>query len=245
MCTLTWWQKQQAYGVFFNRDESVTRTRALPPAVHDAEGSRYICPIDPDGGGTWAWVNEAGLIGCILNNYSAPVGDKSRISRGLLLKSLAAKDSIENIESAIDGLDFNRYRGFHLFLLDGRTAILYSWDGSSLKKKLNDQISPPLTSSGFRPREVALFREDLWRQSNQWGSVGTDACTADTDRLERFHCYHHPDFPAYSPLMQRADARTVSQSRISVGADHISFAYSEVDNLQLSPLHVTTMDRDL
>ncbi len=244
MCTLSWWRKEQTYGVLFNRDESVNRSAALPPAIHNDEGCRYICPIDPDGGGTWAWVNEAGLIGCILNNYSAPVGENKKISRGLLLTSLAASGSIAAIEALVDGLDCSRYRGFHLFLFDGSSVELYSWDGAVLGKKSGDQLSPPLTTSGFRPREVVSFREELWRQSARWDTAGTQHADADSDRLARFHCYHHPDFPAYSPLMQRADARTVSQSRISVEARQIRFAYTEVDNLQLGPLHVTMVDRE-
>ncbi len=242
MCTLTWWRQDQAYGAFFNRDESIRRSAALPPVISEQEGRRYICPIDPDGGGTWAWVNEAGLIGCILNNYSAPVAEQTRISRGLLLKSLAAKNSVGRIEAVVKRIDCHRYRGFYLFLFDGRSVVLYCWDGTALRKKTGEQVPLPLTTSGFRPREVVSFREDLWRQSAQWGSVGGEEAGA--GRLERFHCYHHPDFPAYSPLMQRADARTVSQSRIAVDARRISFAYAEVDNLQLKPLLVTGVDRD-
>jgi len=64
--------------------------------------------------------------------------------------------------------------------------------------------------------------------------------------LERFHCSHNPELPAHSTLMARSDARTVSQSRISVGAGMKKFSYREVsEKQQLDQAILTTLNREL
>lgn len=245
MCTLTWWPINQAsatYGVFFNRDESVRRSPAQPPAVYGDDGSRFICPIDPDGGGTWIWVNEAGIIGCILNNYSATAPVRNPVSRGLLLKSLAVHRNVADIEAAMGKIDYFRYRGFHLLFFNGREALLYDWDGDRLQRRHGGPADLPLTTSGFRPREVVAYRRDLWRRSRQWQLFGGRDEGLDLQRLERFHGCHDPDYPAYSPLMVRAGSRTVSQSRVRVDGAQISFGYSQVDNRRLQPFVETRLE---
>ena len=246
MCTLSWWQKDDggaAYGVFFNRDESLLRSAARPPAIYRRDGCRYICPVDPDGGGTWIWVNEAGIIGCILNNYSATAPIHSPVSRGLLLNSLAAHRTVADIEAAVADLDCSRYRGFHLFIFDGRQVLLFDWHGDKLDCRRDGQVELPLTTSGFRPREVVAYRRDLWRRSRQWQQFSGRGGGLDRQGLERFHGCHDPDFPAYSPLMVRASSRTVSQSRIRVDGERITFDYSEVDDRKLQPFVATSLNR--
>lgn len=246
MCTLSWWPEDQAstaYGVFFNRDESVRRSPAQPPAIHGECGCRFICPVDPDGGGTWIWVNEAGIIGCILNNYSSQASIRSPVSRGVLLKSLAVYQAVDDIQAAVAGLDCSRYHGFHLFIFDGCQVLLYDWHGDRLECRRDDQVERPLTTSGFRPREVVAYRRDLWHRSRQWQLFSGQADGLDRQRLERFHGCHDPDYPAYSPLMVRANSRTVSQSRIRVDGKRISFDYSEVDDCRLQPFIETSLTR--
>ena len=215
MCTLTWWREDDRYGVRFNRDESVRRSVALPPSIREAEGCRYICPVDPDGGGTWIWVNETGVVACVLNNYTAiensPAGP---ISRGILLSSLAPAVSVSGLERRMERVDCGRYRGFFLFGCDGENTVLFSWDGAALTKQ--PAPSCPVTTSGFLPAEVTAYRVKQYRDQV------TDGSGPLPQKLASYHQTHAPDFPAHSVLMARPDARTVSLSAIVVARDHIA-----------------------
>ena len=239
MCTLSWWHTKQSYGVFFNRDESVKRSVAEPPAVRDQDDLEYVSPRDPDGGGTWIFVNRAGLIGCLLNNYQAPFKAANPISRGLLLKSLAGRPTIAAAAEAVEHVDHLSYSGFHLFLFDAETTLLYNWDGRNLEQQSGAEIDRPLTSSGFRPREVDAYRKEKFRLEvlpEDESFVG---------RLQDFHTAHDEHFAPHSPLMVRSDARTVSQSRVVVETQQISFSYRAVyEHRAIQPATLTTLSRE-
>lgn len=239
MCTLSWWQKPGCYGVFFNRDESVRRSAAQPPGICQEGGATYICPLDPDGGGTWIFANRAGVIGCLLNNYSVPHKAKNPVSRGLLLKSLARYETIASAVETLEEVDLASYSGFHLFLFSDTATLLCNWGGDRLSRQSESQISRPLTSSGYRYEEVAAYRREQFRL--QVDPESTDYLQS----LEEFHNYHDERLPAHSPLMVRSDARTVSQSRVSVEPNQISFSYRAVD-LSRRPQSalLTTLSRD-
>lgn len=240
MCTLSWWQHEHSYGVLFNRDESRQRSAAQPPRLRERHDISYLSPLDPDGGGTWIWVNQAGIIGCILNNYAAPGPNHEPVSRGLLLDSLARHTSLAALEEAVKEIDCGAYRGFHLFGCDSMELVMYSWDGSHLGRKDGDELSCPVTTSGYRPEEVVGFRQELFGRQ-----VGPDS-PGYPEKLEQFHRYHDEEFPAHSPLMVRSDARTVSLSRVWVEEELITFSYRAVaENRQLQPSTTTVLGRDL
>lgn len=239
MCTLSWWRTEESWGVFFNRDESLRRSVAQPPAPREEDGVAYLAPLDPDGGGTWIFVNRAGLIGCLLNNYQAPFKAEHPISRGLLLRSLAGQASTVAAAEAVEEAEHARYSGFHLFLFNGETTLLYNWDGKRLTRQSGSELSRPLTSSGFRPEEVAAYRKNRFSQR----VLPEDA--AFIDRLEEFHSFHDERLPAHSPLMVRSEARTVSQSRVAVDRQRVSFDYRAVEpHRRIQPAILTTLDRD-
>lgn len=239
MCTLSWWHTKLSYGVFFNRDESVKRSVAEPPAVREQEGVAYVSPCDPDGGGTWIFANRAGLIGCLLNNYQAPFKAENPISRGLLLRSLAGHPAIAAASEAVENVDHLRYSGFHLFLFDAETTLLYNWDGKCLHRQDGSEINRPLTSSGFRPLEVDAYRKEKFRLE----VLPEDESYV--DRLQDFHSAHDERFAPHSPLMVRSDARTVSQSRVTMETQQISFSYRAVyEHRAIQPATLTTLSRE-
>lgn len=240
MCTLTWWQEHERYGVLFNRDESVKRGRARPPVVFTDETSRSIRPIDPDGGGTWIWVNERGMIACVLNNYTSFAHvPHNPVSRGLMLTSLVSLSSVSALEQQMSTLDCSRYRGFFLFGYDGTTAVLFSWDGRLLSRCASDDVSCPVTTSGFLPDEVIAYRR------NQFRIQVTEQPHSNRINLETYHKTHNPEFPAQSVLMARPDARTVSHSQIIVDPTHIRFSYAAVDSDQyVDSAVLTTLERE-
>lgn len=237
MCTLTWWRENDRYGVLFNRDESVKRGYAIPPEISHDGSYRFIRPIDPDGGGTWIWVNETGMIACVLNNYTgAGRMPSSPVSRGKLCALLTSTPSSAALAEHMQNHDCSRYRGFFLFGYDGSSNALISWDGQHMSVRTDDDLPCPITTSGFQPDRVVAHRRDMYRVQveKQPGSRSRN--------LETYHTTHNPDLPAHSVLMARKDARTVSHSRITVEPDQVRFCYAGVTMKQrLEPAVTTTL----
>ncbi len=92
MCTLTIvpecleTSSDCVYRLSFNRDEQHTRPIAQPPKVEVHGNQKVILPREPDGGGTWIAVSDAGLAFALLNvnppNRSGTVS--GGLSRGVI-----------------------------------------------------------------------------------------------------------------------------------------------------------------
>lgn len=240
MCTVSWWRNGSDYGLLFNRDESRKRLDAIAPRVHNEGSCWYLCPIDADAGGTWVFVNQFGLIGCLLNNYpSQRIAVPKAVSRGLLLKSLGCQQDIDSVQTAVTEMRLMSYQAFFLLIMHARSMNLFAWDGSRLIVSKDRAIKRPLTTSGYRPTEVIEYRFNKFKE----------LCAEDTgpsqQQLASFHSQYHPDFPAHSVLMSGPETRTVSQSQIIVTTDLITFSYASISQqCRLQPAVTITLSRE-
>lgn len=225
MCTLTWWRNNTSYGVLFNRDESRTRLEAMLPGRFEAFGINYLSPVDSDSGGTWIWVNTAGVIGCLLNNYAVKkAGPVKPISRGLLLNSLAGQRETESLSHEVSAADLGMFKGFLIFAIDREGHRLITWDCHTLQIQRQGEVNRPITSSGYLPEEIISHRLDLYR------SRFDTAPSPSSEELFSYHTLHDPALPAHSVLMCRPDARTVSLSQVSVESETIKISYGTVSD---------------
>jgi uncharacterized protein with NRDE domain len=239
VCTVSWWRKGDSYGVLFNRDESRKRLEAQPPSTFLEGDCSYLSPVDSDAGGTWIWVNRYGLIGCVLNNYSRH--DKvpgHPVSRGLLLKSLACQKTIIEIRAEIDKEELENYRPFFLLLIAAESIALLSWDGGQFGCRMDEAVSVPITTSGYKPEEVIAYRKE------QFEKLTGRRPEYSFEDLLLYQCQHDPHLPTHSVLMSRPHARTVSQSQVRVEPKEISFSYATVsEQAQLEPAKITRLSR--
>lgn len=205
MCTASWRWEDEKPELWFNRDEQRNRPAALPPQT-DANGATY--PIDPQGGGTWIFVNRHGLVGALLNGYTpAPLGPLR--SRGLLLRKLSGCAGVSDFASGLDQeLHQHRYASCYLIALQDRAA-LWHWDGDALHLLPVDL--PMLTTSSFDRDSVCAARR------SRFLSLVKEPKHPLRVELERFHSWKDPVFPHRSVLMSRLDARTVSRATTKEG----------------------------
>lgn len=225
MCTATWRFGDDGYDLLFSRDESSARGLGTAPSMLTLANAVAIAPSDPDSGGTWIGVNQFGLSLCVQNRYQdsrLTTPASGTISRGLLLRSLldtpTADDSLRRVsEAALDA-----YRPFDLALFEpsGR-ACMACWSGRRLWRRELGAGDRPLVSSSFRLPEVRQARGQSYDEIV--GRSGEPAL----ERLLAFHRSHRPERGPLSACMHRRDASTVSFSWITVGADSISFRYSD------------------
>ncbi len=215
------------------------RLEAMVPVRFEVSGLSYLSPVDCDGGGTWIWINTAGVIGCLLNNYAVKkAGPVDPVSRGLLLKSLAGHKDTESLVHAVSAADLKTFKGFLIFVMDRQGHRLVTWDCDTLQIPEKSEINRPITSSGYLPEEIVAHRRSLYRSRFDTVALPT------SDELFCYHTLHDPALPAHSVLMCRPDARTVSVSRIFVEPETIRFSYETVsEQCRLNGMTTRTLNR--
>lgn len=244
MCTISWFYTKEGYHVFFNRDEQVTRPRGLPPAITNVESVNCLMPLDPLGGGTWVAVNEAGITVALLNYYQGRMPKGKLRSRGLIVKALAACQSLKEIKQFLSELKLAKYPPFTLlafvpseidYLAADESVISFCWTGRELEEQ---SIQSPFFSSALNFDEVFASRLGVYRdalvikhaQMANHGEVNTSEAAIEEKRIElhcRIHKSHLPEKGSKSICMHRSDAQTVSFSHVAVSANEILFNYTD------------------
>lgn len=223
MCSISWQTHPQGYDLFFNRDEQRDRPTAEPPKLfRDSAGMAYLAPIDPQGGGTWIFLNAHGLTAAVLNAYEvdSPPDLKNPASRGQLLRSLSHCADADAFQAELSiRLHQNAYPPCYLFALDRQhTTGLWLWTG----ERLETLPAPSMnffTTSGFRSAEVRARREQAFEQTLGKPPHAPDA-------LEAFHLDAKSHLTAFDIRMSRPDARSVSYTRVRLREDYGSMNYA-------------------
>ena len=206
-----------------NRDELMTRPIALPPALTRIGSRLAIMPVDPESGGTWIGVNDAGLACTLLNVYNGAAVTRTPISRGTIIPPLLRYGDVDSAFMWASQLRPTRYQPFRLLIVDGRQLIECCSDGRNLEHRRRRLHHPVIrTSSGLgdqlvaRPR-AALFRKFLAGASNKIAAE------------DLFHLHQWRGREEVSVRMRRSDARTVSHTVIEVRERTVSLAYRPAD----------------
>lgn len=235
MCTVSWLVDNNTYHVFFNRDEQRSRSMALSPQQFTINSTEALMPIDPDGNGTWISTNEFGLSLCLLNYYQGIKPQGSLISRGLLVKALSAKKTIQEVHQALLQSTLNDYASFSLltFGYDVHGQFVqqtWQWSGEQLTQI---HLNSPFTSSSVEFEQVSTSRLAL---ANQMPMKNV----AD---LVRYHQSHQPDKSHLSACMHRTDAKSVSLSHIHVDQQQSLFHYKGASPCSSEPFVTTELAR--
>lgn len=221
MCTLTCSLVPGGFVVHMNRDELLTRAAGEPPRVVLAAGVRAICPLDAEHGGTWIGANEHGVVVAMLNGDPALArGAGPWRSRGLVaLAALAMPTAAAAADVAI-AAEPATHRPFTAFAMDrSGAAFVVESTPAGLRRRV---ATPPtlLASSSCAHHEAIAARG---AQFAGWldGAADADA------RLAAFHATHAPARGPLSVCMHRADARTVSATRVLVAADAVTLSHHD------------------
>jgi len=230
MCTATWAVTPSGYDLLFNRDEQRTRVRAEPPTVRTAaDGTRFLAPLDPQGGGSWIAASDHGLTLCLLNSsepdrtVGLDAGPGSRLpepeaplSRGRLPFILADCRSPADVAFRLENQDLTRYRPFLLLALAcGRGGpSAWHWNGTRLGHRLAP--AAPITTTSHDVREVTRIRREAFARLRRGLPAGSDP---DVDVLFAYHTSENRERPGAGVAMRRDDARTVSLTHVRISLD--------------------------
>jgi hypothetical protein len=196
-----------------NRDELRTRAIAHPPTIQTFGERRAILPTDPDGGGTWIAVNDAGVVFTLLNANPPNKAKQTSTprSRGEIIPRLAGHATVSAALGALSRIRASEYRPFRLVMFDSKSFA----DALSNGYRFDTQIrrwgrdAQLFSSSGLGDQLVQGPRRKLFEEVVLRADDPIRAQDA-------FHAHTWPDRPHLSVLMSREDARTVSCTVVEV-----------------------------
>lgn len=244
MCTVSVVAAGRAPGfrLACNRDESRRRAAAEPPRRFVAAGRAALAPRDPQGGGTWIAVNDAGVAMAILNRNRVVTGaagagragagrkhggrsgdaggGRPAESRGAIIPAILGAPTAGEAAARARRIDLAPYPPFRLVVIDGRRIADLTWDAPGLRLRLRTWDRRPVlfTSSGLGDALVGPPRRTLFRRL--FAGPGDPV-----ERQDRLHRHSWPDRPHLSVCMRRSGARTVSHAVIDVGPAQARFLY--------------------
>src|ERR1700753_159884 len=137
MCTVSFLPTRQGFMLAMNRDEQISRPRALAPRRHWTGLRASLYPSET-GGGTWIGTNDAGLTLALINWYAKPQRDRaSRVSRGIIIPHLLAADNLADVTGMVAALPLTKINPFRLIAISARERMVreWRWDGKYLTCK--------------------------------------------------------------------------------------------------------------
>ena len=224
-----------------NRDEKRDRLAGLRPAVVELENHRAVFPPEPTGG-TWISTNDSGLCLALINWHQIERNPKNdTLSRGLVVKELAAKSTSNEIAAAVKKLSLRKLRPFRLIAIvpQERRVIEWRWNLQRLTIRSHEWQRQHWFSSGFdehrAERERAKVCASLVAGGDDPGKGeisrrrrrdAVNAAGYSLNTLRQLHRSHAPKRGPFSICMHRADATTVSYTEVSVTEKSASMRYA-------------------
>ncbi len=219
MCTISIHRTDTALTVTMNRDEARVRGPEIPPE-RLGRAHALLGPRDSDRGGMWIAVNDAGVVGCLVNAYF-PQGERPEDAngpvptRGEIVPRLLEHGGLEDIRAAFSGhFDPTPYPSFTLLVCSLEQTIAQTWTGRGLLPALDtEETWTMLVSSSWKTEEVTMWRRGAFAA---WREAGCPM----RGFLPSFHALQPEGEEAYSPLMDRelSTTRSITQVAIKAGA---------------------------
>ncbi|WP_246575739.1 NRDE family protein [Actinospica durhamensis] len=137
------------------RDEFLDRAW-LGPRRHWPQWPDLVGGRDLLAGGTWLAVDSAApRAACVLNGHGKPAAAETRLSRGELPLTLAARGAEPDLD--LDRVvDVERHDPFHLVYATSDSARLWSWDGVELVDRALDPGLHLVVNSGLEGADDGL-----------------------------------------------------------------------------------------
>jgi hypothetical protein len=222
MCTVTFIARKNGYALGMNRDEQLSRVKALPPSRQKISGRTVLLPSEPNGG-TWIGVNDAGITFALINWHSVQARvSANAVSRGQLVRVALAADKADSIGQILAGFPLSRTNPFRLIGVfhDAKEIVEWRWSRSTLHRVAHDWKSNVWISSGFDEAGAQGTRRLVFERLIE------KKPTHDVRWIRGLHSSHSPGCGPYSVCMHRSDAATVSYTEVAVSGWSARMRYS-------------------
>lgn len=221
MCTVTLIARRNGYALGMNRDEKLTRSKALPPALHRLQNRTALYPSEP-GGGTWIGVNDAGVTFALINWYSvADRVTRKVISRGQIVTSTLTASNPERTNDILTPALVKRVNPFRLIAIfpKSQKVVEWRWNLKELENVNHAWATNIWISSGFDEPGAQQTRSKVFQSALRQASSGS------LQWLRRLHRSHAPELGPYSICMHRDDAATVSYTEVNISGGIATMNY--------------------
>lgn len=201
-----------------NRDEQVSRPRALVPRRRWAGTRASLYPSEA-GGGTWIGASDAGFSLALINWYAKPQRDRTLcVSRGIIIPHLLAAENLAEAAAMFADLPMVKINPFRLVAASfwERRLWEWRWDGERLTRSQFGWSLRHWFSSGYDEALVNKKRAAMVREAAKPTRAG----------LRKLHQSHLPAEGPYSICMHRADAKTVSYTEIVTAKSGTTMRYA-------------------
>ncbi len=220
MCTVTVVRplasKQKKLIVTMNRDE---RRDRLPEIALDLYQEKFLYPVDSEAQGTWCGANQFGLSLCLLNRYDEIAYEPSK-SRGLLIPSLLACETLEQLKLEIVDIDLSVYAPFTLFVNNIDHGELLHWDGKTfIVEKPFGQTHTHFSSSSWNAKRVLPWRE---REFTRWAEQGA---SNNKQGMPTYNLLQPKGEEAFAPFVSRDNAYTKSITQFIINDESVEGRY--------------------
>ena len=222
MCTVTYIPTPEGCIVTSNRDEKITRERALSPTVYYIEGKKIIFPKDPKAGGTWVAHSETKII-VLLNGAEEKHFQKPnyRKSRGLVVLELI---STENSLKYWQSIDLTDIEPFTIVLFENNKLIQLQWNEVEKSEELKDVNQFHIWSSS------TLYSKEIREQRKIWFTNFIQENNNPTpEEILYFHQFTESENKEFGLQINRnAILKTISITQCKVTHDKIEMIYLDL-----------------
>lgn len=222
MCTVTYIPTPEGCIVTSNRDEKITRERALSPQEYLIEGKKIIFPKDPKAGGTWIANNETKII-VLLNGAQEKHIPKPnyRKSRGLIVLDLMTTEKTLDYWKTIDLTDIEP---FTIVLVENNKLTQLQWNEVEKSTTEFDSKQFHIWSSS------TLYSKEIREKRKEWFQDFIKSKNAPTpEEILHFHQFTESENKEFGLQINHNDVlKTISITQCKVKNDIIQMKYLDL-----------------
>ena len=222
MCTVTYIPTKEGCIITSNRDEKITRERALPPTEYYMEGKKITFPKDPKAGGTWIAHSETKIV-VLLNGAQEKHIPKSnyRKSRGLIVLELI---SVENSLQYWQSVDLTDIEPFTIVLFENNKLLQLQWNEIEKSIEEKDKNKSHIWSSS------TLYSKEIREQRKTWFyNFMQNKSNLSAEDIFHFHQFTECENKEYGLQINRNDTlKTISITQCQVTQDNIEMLYLDL-----------------
>ena len=222
MCTVTYIPTKEGCIITSNRDEKITRERALPPTEYHIEGKKIIFPKDLKAGGTWIAYSETKIV-VLLNGAQEKHIPKSnyRKSRGLVVLDLM---TAENTIDYWKKIDLSYIEPFTIVLVENNELTQLQWNEAEKSTTEFDAKEFHIWSSS------TLYSKEIREQRKEWFQDYIKSKNAPTpEEILHFHQFTESENKEFGLQINRNNVlKTISITQCKVTKDKIKMVYLDL-----------------
>lgn len=222
MCTVTYIPTREGCIITSNRDEKITRERALPPTEYYIEGKKIIFPKDLKAGGTWVAHSETKIV-VLLNGAQEKHIPKSnyRKSRGLVvLELISAENSLEYWKTS----DLKDIEPFTIILFENNKLVQLQWNEVEKNQEEIDEKQSHIWSSS------TLYSKEIREQRKTWFcNFMQNKSNPTAEEILHFHQFTESENKEFGLQINRNEVlKTISITQCKVTHDKIEMVYLDL-----------------